>query len=62
VVGIGLTRINDEYGLKVNLGSAPGDLSAAKRGRWRFGESRSRRNDPKARRDALRRLSLPLTL
>jgi hypothetical protein len=28
VVGIGLTRIGDEYGLKVNLGSAPKERSA----------------------------------
>jgi hypothetical protein len=28
VVGIGLTRIGDVYGLKVNLGSAPKERSA----------------------------------
>lgn len=27
VVGIGLTRIDDQYGLKVNLSSTPKDLS-----------------------------------
>ena len=31
VVGIGVTRIDDQYGLKVNLSSAPKDASALPR-------------------------------
>jgi hypothetical protein len=31
VVGVGLTTIGDEYGLKVNLGEAPKDLGALPR-------------------------------